>query len=300
MSNSDYSKWVRRSSVVTIMVALTIVGIKLYAAIETNAASMLATLMDALLDVVVSVLNFLALRYALKPADDEHRFGHGKAEALMALFQAAFLAGAALLLLYQGVVRFYVPAPVGAISTGIWAMLVCSGLTLSLVLFQRWVIARTGSLAVTADQAHYRSDLLMNAAVLLALWLVQNTLLWADALISCLIALYLLFNGAQLFRQSLVHLLDEELPAAERQQLLDYLASLPSVQGVRQLRSRRAGPKVFIQLRLLLPAGLSLAAAHQITDDAERGLAALFADAEVIIHADPADEPHSQLDVDSH
>ncbi len=291
MTSHEYNLWVRRSGKLTIGVALIIVVIKLFAAIDTNAASILASLMDAMMDVGVSLLNFVALRYALKPADDDHRFGHGKAEAVMALFQAAFLAGAAFVLLYQGVNRIYLPAPIGAISNGIWAMLVCSGLTLTLVLLQRWIIKKTGSLAVAADQAHYRSDLLMNAAVLLALYLVQNSLLWADAAIAILIALYLLFNAAQLLRESMVHLLDEELPEAERQQILQHLLQMPGVLGVEQLRTRRAGPRIFIQLRLLLPQDWSLQKAHQVTDLAEQQIAAFYRDAEVIIHPDPL--PHA-------
>ncbi len=291
MNSQEYNLWVRRSGMLTIAFALTIVAIKLFAAIDTNAASMLASLMDAMMDVAVSTLNFIALRYALKPADDEHRFGHGKAEAVMALFQAAFLAGAAFVLLYQGFNRFFVPAPVGEISNGIWAMLICSGLTLALVLVQRWIIKKTGSLAVNADQAHYRGDLLMNAAVLLALYLVQNSLLWADAVIAILIAGYLLFNAAQLLRESMVHLLDEELPEAERQRILQHLQQMPGVLGVEQLRTRRAGPRVFVQLRLLLPQDWSLQKAHQVTDLAEQQIAALYADAEVIIHPDPL--PHA-------
>ena len=288
MNKQEYNLWVRRSGMLTIAFALTIVAIKLFAAIDTNAASMLASLMDAMMDVAVSTLNFIALRYALKPADDDHRFGHGKAEAVMALFQAAFLAGAAFVLLYQGFNRFFVPAPVGEMNNGIWAMLVCSGLTLTLVLLQRWIINKTGSLAVNADQAHYRGDLLMNAAVLLALYLVQNSLLWADAVIAILIACYLLFNAAQLLRESMVHLLDEELPETDRQQILQHLQQMPGVLGVDQLRTRRAGPRVFVQLRLLLPQDWSLQKAHQVTDLAEQQIAALYADAEVIIHPDPS------------
>jgi len=291
MTSHEYNLWVRRSGKLTIGIALIIVIIKLFAAIDTNAASILASLMDATMDVAVSLLNFVALRYALKPADDDHRFGHGKAEAVMALFQAAFLAGAAFVLLYQGVNRIYLPAPIGAINNGIWAMLLCSGLTLTLVLLQRWIIKKTGSLAVAADQAHYRSDLLMNAAVLLALYLVQNSLLWADAAIAILIALYLLFNAAQLLRESMVHLLDEELPEAERQQILQHLLQMPGVLGVEQLRTRRAGPRIFIQLRLLLPQDWSLQKAHQVTDLAEQQIAAFYRDAEVIIHPDPL--PHA-------
>ena len=291
MTSHEYNLWVRRSGKLTIGIALIIVIIKLFAAIDTNAASILASLMDAMMDVAVSLLNFVALRYALKPADDDHRFGHGKAEAVMALFQAAFLAGAAFVLLYQGINRIYLPAPIGAINNGIWAMLLCSALTLTLVLLQRWIIKKTGSLAVAADQAHYRSDLLMNAAVLLALYLVQNSLLWADAAIAILIALYLLFNAAQLLRESMVHLLDEELPEAERQQILQHLLQMPGVLGVEQLRTRRAGPRIFIQLRLLLPQDWSLQKAHQVTDLAEQQIAAFYRDAEVIIHPDPL--PHA-------
>jgi len=296
MNSQEYNLWVRRSGKLTIACAFAIVAIKLFAAIETNAASMLASLMDAIMDVAVSLLNFIALRYALKPADDDHRFGHGKAEAVMALFQAAFLAGAAFVLLYQGFNRFFVPAPIGEISTGIWAMVLCSGLTLALVLLQRWIIRKTGSLAVRADQAHYRGDLLMNAAVLLALYLVQNSLLWADAVIAILIAGYLLLNAARLLRESMTHLLDEELPEADRQKILQLLLKMPGVLGVEQLRTRRAGPRIFVQLRLLLPQDWSLQSAHQVTDLAEQQIAALYPDAEVIIHPDPL--PHAAAATD--
>jgi ferrous-iron efflux pump FieF len=287
-ATQDYALWVRRSGYLTLGVALLIVVLKLSAAIVTNAAAALASFMDALLDMLVSMLNFFALRYALKPADDDHRFGHGKAEALMALFQAAFLTAAAVLLSYQGVSRFYSPEPVGALQSGIWLTLVCTALTIALVLAQRWIIRRTGSLAVQADLAHYQSDILLNAAVLLALVLVANSLLWADAVMSLLIAGYLLWNAQQLARTSFSHLLDAELAPELRQQMVAELLQLPQVLGVDQLRSRRAGPRVFVQLRLVLPDQLSLLQAHDIADAAERKIALLFSDAEVIIHVDPA------------
>lgn len=286
---TQYQYMVRWSALLTVLIALCIVAIKLFAAIETNAASVIASLMDATLDVAVSLLNFFVLKYALKPADDDHRFGHGKAEALMALFQSAFLTGFALLLCYQGFNRFWSPEPIGAVPTGLWSMLACSGLTLLLVIVQRLVIARTGSLAVKADAAHYSSDLLMNAAVMLALFLVQNSLLWADAVISLLIAGFLLYTAARLLREALSHLLDEELPVTERQALAQQVMALDGVSGIAEFRSRRAGPRVFLQLRLQLPAHWSLQQAHALTDQAEKMLAALYPDAEVIIHADPVD-----------
>lgn len=287
MAQSDYQLWVRRSGYLTLVAALVIVALKLTAAIMTNAASALASFMDALLDVLVSSLNFMALRYALKPADDEHRFGHGKAEAVMALFQAAFLTGAAVLLLYQGVSRYFSPEPVGALNSGILLTLLCTGLTLTLVFVQRWIINKTGSLAVKADSAHYSGDVLMNLSVIVALWLVSNSVLWADAVMAALIALYLLWTAWQLAQESLRHLLDEELSLTEREQIVAVLHQLPEVFGVDQLRTRQAGVKVFVQLRLLLSDQLSLLDSHDIVDAAEQKVAALFRDAEVIIHADP-------------
>ncbi|WP_306523621.1 cation diffusion facilitator family transporter [Rheinheimera sp.] len=287
MSKADYQLWVRRSGYLTLLTALAIVALKLTAAIMTNAASALASFMDALLDVLVSTLNFIALRYALKPADEEHRFGHGKAEAIMALFQAAFLTGAAVLLLYQGVSRYFSPEPVGALNSGIVLTLICTGLTLTLVLVQRWIIKKTASLAVKADSAHYSGDVLMNLSVIAALWLVSNSVLWADAVMAALIALYLLWTAWQLAQESLRHLLDEELSEKERAQIVVVLHQLPEVFGVDQLKTRQAGVKVFVQLRLLLSDQLSLLHAHDIVDNAEHKVAALFRDAEVIIHADP-------------
>lgn len=287
MTQGEYRLWVRRSGYLTLFTALLIVALKLCAAIMTNAASALASFMDALLDVLVSGMNFLALRYALKPADDEHRFGHGKAEAVMALFQAAFLTGAAVLLLYQGVSRYFSPEPVGALNSGILLTLFCTCLTLTLVLVQRWIIKKTGSLAVKADSAHYSGDVLMNLSVIAALWLVSNSVLWADAVMAALIALYLLWTAWQLALESLRHLLDEELTQAEREQIVATLQQLPQVYGVDQLRTRQAGVKKFVQLRLLLSDELSLLDAHDIVDTAELKVAALFRDAEVIIHADP-------------
>jgi ferrous-iron efflux pump FieF len=287
-SQAEYAKWVRRSGLLTLLIAVLIVSIKLTAAVMTNAAAALASFMDSLLDVLVSLLNFAALRYALKPADDDHRFGHGKMEAVMALFQAAFLTGAAVLLFYQGVSRYFSPEPIAALNSGIWLTLLCTLLTLVLVLVQKWVIQKTGSLAVKADSAHYRSDILLNAAVILALFLVANSLLWADAVMAALIAIYLLWNAFKLAGESLKHLLDQELTNEQRQLIVSTLQTIPQVLAVDQLRTRQAGPKVFVQLRLVLPDGLTLLLAHDIVDAAEQKIAALYSDAEVIIHADPA------------
>lgn len=287
IGTDNYQRWLKRSAYLTLSVAALIMLLKLTAAGLTNAASALASFMDSLLDLCISLLHFFAIRQALKPADAKHRFGHGKIEALMALFQAAFLLSAAALLSYQGVHRLQSPAPIGQLEQGTWLTLVCMLLTVGLVLAQRWIIRRTGSLAVKADLLHYQSDLLLNSAVLLAFFLVANSLLWADAAVSLMIAGFLCWQAQRLARESMQHLLDAELPDPERQRILQQLQQQVAVLGVDQLRTRQAGPMVFIQLRLVVADELSLTQAHQIADAAEHQLSQLYPHAEVMIHVDP-------------
>lgn len=291
--STDYRLWVKRSGYLTLTIAFTILVLKLWAVLATNSSSVLASFTDASLDLLVSVLNFAVLSYALRPADSNHSFGHGKAEAVMALLQAAFLTGAALLLFTQTVSRFHQTGVVQQLAFGMWITVLCAGLTLTLVLIQRWIIRRTGSLAVKADLLHYRSDLLMNLLVLVALFLTSQSFLWADNLVAALICAYLLYSAMVLAKEALQHLLDEQLPAEQLQRITEAVLTQPDVLAVEQLKTRRAGPAVFIQLRLVLQDDLSLLAAHAIVDRAEQQLMALYKQAEVIIHAEPYSE--SQL-----
>lgn len=288
--STDYQLWVKRSGYLTLTIAFTILVLKLWAVIVTNSSSVLASFTDASLDLLVSVLNFAVLRYALRPADDNHGFGHGKAEAVMALLQAAFLTGAALLLLTQAFSRFNQTEIVQQLAFGMWITVLCAGLTLTLVLAQRWIIQRTGSLAVKADLLHYRSDLLMNLLVLVALFLASQNFLWVDNLVAVLICGYLLYSAFELAKEALQHLLDEQLPTEQLVRIEQSLLIQPEVLAVEQLKTRQAGPDVFIQLRLVLQDDLSLLAAHAIVDQAEQQLMTLYKQAQVIIHAEPYSE----------
>ncbi|MFC4655432.1 cation diffusion facilitator family transporter [Rheinheimera marina] len=284
---ADYQLWVKRSAYLTLCVAVLILVLKLWAVLLTDSSAMLASFTDAALDLLISVLNFAVLRYALRPADDNHSFGHGKAEAVMALLQAAFLAGAALLVLLQAISGAKGQVTPQAPGFGMVITLSCMALTLLLVLAQHWIIRRTGSLAVKSDSLHYRSDLLMNTAVLLALGMVWLGWLWADWLMAVLIALYLLWNAMQLARESLQHLLDEQLPPEELLQIKQLVLQHAHVLACLQLRTRRAGPKVFIQCVLVLDDHWTLKQAHQIVDEVELKLQALYVGAEVMIHPEP-------------
>ncbi|MGH7100686.1 MAG: cation diffusion facilitator family transporter, partial [Stellaceae bacterium] len=252
----------------------------------------------SLLDIAASIVNLLAVSHALSPADREHRFGHGKAEPLAVLGQSAFIAGSAMLLIAEAVRRLIRPAPVANPPVGIAVMAFAVVVTVALVAYQRSVVRRTGSLAVTADELHYRGDLVLNGSVILAL--VFGGLLgvpYLDAAFGAAIGLWIIWSAVKLTRLSLTQLMDRELPDAERAQIRAIAEAHPDVSAVHDLRTRAAGPTAFIQLHLEMPGALSLFRAHEIADEVEAELRRAYPHAEILIHEDPAgiEEPRAQF-----
>ena len=249
--------------------------------------SLLATLIDSTLDALASLINLIAVRHALSQADKEHRFGHGKAEALAGLGQAAFITGSACFLLLESGRRIANPVVLESYGVGMGVMLLSIVSTLALLRFQRYVIRKTDSTAIKADALHYRTDLLVNGSVIVALWLsVQG---WAgfDALFAIGIAIYILYSAWEIVKQAFDHLMDRELPNAERDKIIGIANLHEAVHGMHDLRSRRAGMATFIQLHLELDDDLTLLQAHKISDEVEASLQAVYPGAEIIIHIDP-------------
>ena len=277
----------RLATYASVAAALLLIAVKAVAFGMSGAVSLLATLLDSCLDALASGVNLLAVRYALSPADREHRFGHGKAEALSGLGQAVFVAASALFLLVEAVQRLVEPAVPQAPQVGIAVMLFAIVVTIALVTLQRHVVKRTGSTAIGADALHYRADLLVNVAVILALLLAQWGWPIFDPVFALLIALYILYSAWSIVRGSLDHLMDRELPEAERQTVRDIVLSHPEVRGMHDLRTRRSGTSTLMQLHLELDDHLKLLQAHRISDEVQARLRVVFPDAEVIIHNDP-------------
>jgi len=241
-----------------------------------------------MMDVAASLVNLLAVHYSLQPPDREHRFGHGKAEPLAGLAQAAFIAGSSVLLLFEAGSRLFRPTPVQESAIGISVMLFSIVLTLGLVLFQRYVVRRTGSVAIGADALHYRSDLLMNASVIGALVLASNfgfTL--ADPLFGIAIAFYILVGAWSVFSSSLQLLMDRELAEDDRARIKAIAMSHPAVISMHDLRTRSSGTHTFIQFHLEMDRDLTLFEAHAISDEVMTRVEAAFPNAEVLIHEDP-------------
>ncbi|MFM5840587.1 cation efflux pump FieF [Aeromonas rivipollensis] len=287
MSHQHYSRWVTLASTAAVVTATLLILGKLIAWLMTDSSSLLASLTDSFMDVSASIINLLAIRYALAPADEEHRFGHGKAESLAGLIQSAFISGSALLLMMHGISSMLNQVPVVRLEAGIWVSAGSILLTLLLVSFQSLVIRKTNSVAIKADMLHYRSDLLLNGGVLVALVLAGQGWYWADGLFAILIGLFLVWGAVQIGYESVQALLDRQLPEEEQARIMALCCAVEGVHGVHDLRTRQSGPTRFVQLHLELDDQLPLVKAHQIADEAELAVRQSFERMEVIIHMDP-------------
>ena len=272
----------------SVSVASILVAAKFAAWVATDAVSLLSTLIDSLIDVVASLLNLLAVRHALEPADKEHRFGHGKAEALSGLAQAAFICGSAGFLLIEAGERLLNPRGIENTGVGYAVMVLAIVMTLALVLFQRHVVKRTGSVAITADSAHYQMDILVNISVIVSLALVSTLgWTWADPVLALAIAVYIVWGAWRIGMIAYNMLMDRELDDTERRTIEDIALAHPKVVGLHDLRTRRSGRQVFIQMHLEMDGEISLLDAHAISDAVEASIKETFSNAEVLIHEDP-------------
>lgn len=295
------SKLVRMASIASMSVAITLIALKLGAWLLTGSLSLLSTLVDSVLDIGASMLTFVAVRYALQPPDDDHRFGHGKAEDIAALAQSAFIVGSALFIAIQAVDRIITPREITHGTVGVVVMLISLALTLGLVLFQRYVVRATGSSAIRADSLHYLTDVLVAIAVIVSLFM-STQLHWilADPLIALAVAGYIFYSAAQIGYDAFQNLMDREFPDEERQQIMDLVIAHPNVRGIHALKTRRAGMIPIIQFHLELDGEMRLRDAHTIVETIDKQLREIYPGAELIIHEDPAElhEPHRAQDKD--
>jgi ferrous-iron efflux pump FieF len=279
----------KRAAIASVSVSLFLVGIKTFAYFASHSVAMLASLADSALDLFTSSLNLLAIRQALTPADAEHRFGHGKAEPLAGLAQGAFISASALFLVIQAVNRILAPEPIDNSVPALIVMCVAIACAIGLILYERRVVAKTGSLAVDADSTHYLGDLATNIGVVLAL-VLSTYFGWAlaDPLIAIAVAGVMLFTALGVGRQSFNQLMDRELPDEDRAKIAAIVRGHGAVRSLHDLKTRQAGLSIFIQVHLEMDPQMTLAQAHEISDEVERDLMAAFPGAEVIIHQDPA------------
>ncbi|OCG11145.1 divalent metal cation transporter FieF [Gilliamella sp. wkB292] len=288
MSNSHlYEKLVKRATLSAVLISIILIIIKLLTCWLTGSISLLASLLDSSIDLLASGLNFFLVRYALKPADDDHTFGHGKAESLAALAQSTFIIGSATIVLLSSVKSVISPSEIQVPLLGIIISIISTVITAFLVLYQKYVIKLTRSKAIEADMLHYSSDMLMNIAVIFALALSWYGVTYADAFFAFFIALYICYNAYQIAYNAIQDLLDRALPDSDNAKIAEIIATYPDVRGFHDLKTRQAGPLKFIQLHLELDDDMPLIQAHAIADSVEKRLSEEFSPATVIIHQDP-------------
>ncbi|WQG56618.1 cation diffusion facilitator family transporter [Pseudomonas sp. RTB3] len=286
-SSPEHARLLRQATRASVAVASALIVTKGIAWWLSGSISLLAGLTDSALDGVASFLNLLAVHYALRPADDDHRYGHGKAEALSGIAQALFIAGSAVLIAFQAYHRLHHPEPVGAPWLSIGVIVFSLVLTVALLMLQHRVIRETGSNAVRADSLHYRSDLMLNGSILVALVLAGIGFHQVDAWFGLGISAYILWSAVQIARETVSVLMDQELPPDVSQSMLDMACSVPGVLGAHDIRTRISGNHWFVQLHLELPGHLTLSVAHALCDQAADAIQEAFPKAEVLVHADP-------------
>lgn len=281
----------RLATYASVTTATALIAGKLAAALLTGSVSVLASLVDSMMDVAASIINLLAVRYSLQPPDHEHRFGHGKAEPLAGLAQAAFIAGSAVFLILHAVDRLLHPQPMNDALVGVGVLLFSIVATMVLLAFQHYVIRRTQSTAIRADALHYATDLLTNSATIVALGLAMLGWPLADPVFAIGIALYILYSAGHIGHEAVQLLMDHELPPDVHERIKEIARSHARVRGIHDVRTRRSGQTYFIQLHLMLDDQIPLVEAHRVADEVEAAIMAAFPNADVLIHEDPASEP---------
>jgi ferrous-iron efflux pump FieF len=279
----------RLASAIALGAAMALIVVKLWGWMATGSVALLTSAADAVVDALAAAATFFGVRFAQHPADSEHRFGHGKGEALAAFTQAILLAGTALVLAAQSCWRLIFPQPLTALTLGLWVAVGGVATSSLLAAMQTWVVRRTGSTAIAADRTHYLMDAVLNGAVLAALVLTRATG-WerADPIFALVIAGYMIKGARQVAATASRQLLDHELPDEQRERIEAAAVACPGARRIHELRTRDAGDRAFVEFRLEVDGHLSVRDGHEIVDAAERAIAALFPkETEVIGHLEP-------------
>ena len=278
----------RSAAMASIAVALLLVGLKAWAVISTGSIAMLGSLADTVLDLIASLATLAGVWVASQPADEKHRFGHGKAEALAAMFQVVLISISALSLACRAIEQWIAGSRPQEAEGGIVVSVIAMVATLGLLAWQRYVISRTKSLAISTDHVHYQSDLLLNLAVIAALVLDQYAgISGADPLFGLAIAVWLGWGAWGASQAAIEQLMDHEWPEERKSAFLEAVARHPEIKGLHDLRTRTSGDRDFVQFHLAVDPDMTIRQAHVVMDEVEAILHGEFPGLEILIHPDP-------------
>ncbi len=294
---NEYSPYLRnllkKASYLSIAVSVILIVCKSIAWNITGSVSMRATMMDSVLDAFASFVNWIAIQHALKPSDREHRFGHGKIEALAGIAQSVFICISALLILKEAFEHFMHPKPIEGFGVGIGVMIFSIFLTLILVAYQNFVIKKTQSLAIAGDSLHYKSDILINASVMCSFMFAGGSNAgMVDALIASGIAMYILVTAYKILKASIDVLMDKEMDDSVRNLISKIALDHPQILHINSLKTRKSGPFIFIQMDAYMDENLTLKEAHDIAHSVEENILNIFPEASITIHQEATKHEH--------
>ena len=290
---------VRSASIASLLVASTLIVLKSYGWVTTASVSLLGSLADSLIDFLASVFVFVAISYSMLPADAKHRFGYDKSEGLAAFVQSLFIGISGIYVCFEAIKRLLHPSQINQPSTAIWIILVSIVLTLALVMYQKYVVKISKSIAIESDRYHYLTDTFINFSVLFSIAITGWTrFVFIDALVGLLISGVVFYTSVTLLKKSFRILLDQEIQSEDRDQIREIALDHPKVLGFHDLRTRDTGRKYIIQFHLELDPNMSLLESHEITDEVTDNVLKLYPDSELIIHTDPLgiDEVRDQFE----
>ena len=279
---------VRSASIASLLVASTLIVLKYYGWVTTTSVSLLGSLADSLIDFLASVFVFVAISYSILPADAKHRFGYGKSEGLAAFVQSLFIGISGIYVCFEAIKRLLNPSQINQPSIAIWVILVSIVLTLALIMYQKYVVKKSKSVAIESDQYHYLTDTYINLSVLFSIVITGWTrFVFIDALVGLLISGVVLYTSVTLLKKSFKILLDQEIQSDDRDRIREIALDHPKVLGFHDLRTRDTGRKYIIQFHLELDPNMSLLESHEITDEVTDNVLKVYPDSELIIHTDP-------------
>lgn len=285
---ADRARATATAALASVAMVLFLLGLKAWAVWQTGSMAMLGSLADTALDLFVSLVTLTGVRIAAMPADDDHRFGHGKAEALVAMFQVVVISVSALWIGWSAIQRLQQGQTTANAEYGIAVSVIAIIATLGLIAYQRSVVARTGSVAIKADALHYSSDLALNAAVIAALVLDQYLgLSGADPIFGLIIAVWLIWGAWSAASEALDQLMDKEWPDEKKQHFIQVAMKHPELKGIHALRTRSSGAHDFVQFHVWVDPAMTVAEAHDVMDEIEEALMCEFPGTEILIHPDP-------------
>ena len=288
-TEGDNNKLNRKAIILPIIISALLIIFKIYGFSQTNSVSILASLLDSVMDVVISLINITAIIYATKPADDDHKFGHNAIEDIVGLIQATFIATSALFIIYKATSNFSHAQTISNNMDGIAVMAISTAALFLIIAYQRITIKKTNSIIVKSDSLHYTSDILTNIVIIVSLIITTNPKLrLVDPILALLIASYIIYSAYEIGKKCFDNLMDKELEDKELKEIQQIIISLAGVKGYHKLKTRRSGNRIFIQTHIDIDKSLSFIQAHIITDKLEEDLLAKYQNSEIIIHSDPS------------